>query len=85
MLINEGFEGASLAEIVRLEFESFSNRVKAVGPHVMLNPRVAQTFALLVHELATNATKHGALSWPDGRIAIQWSIEGADAVARFRF
>ena len=85
MLIAEGFEGASVAEIVRLEFEAFSDQVKAVGPDVMLNPRVAQTFALLVHELATNATKYGALSRPDGQIAIHWSIEGAGAEARFRF
>jgi two-component sensor histidine kinase len=85
VLIAEGFEGAPLNEIVRLEFESFSDRVKAVGPRVMLNPRVAQTFTLLVHELATNATKYGALSRPDGQIEIHWSIEGVDADARFRF
>jgi PAS domain S-box-containing protein len=85
LLITGGFEGAPLAEIVRLEFESFSERIKAVGPHVMVNPRVAQTFALLVHELATNATKHGALSRPNGQIAIRWSIERAGAEARFKF
>jgi two-component sensor histidine kinase len=85
VLIAAGFEGAPLTEIVRLEFESFSDRVKAVGPGVMLNPRVAQTFTLLVHELATNATKYGALSRPDGQIAIHWSIEGVGADARFRF
>jgi len=51
----------------------------------MLNPRVAQTFALLMHELATNATKYGALSRPDGQVAIHWSIEGAVAEARFKF
>ena len=51
VLIAERFEGAPLAEIVRLEFESFSDRVKAVGPHLMVNPRMTQTFALVVHEL----------------------------------
>jgi two-component sensor histidine kinase len=85
VLIAEGFEGAPLSEIVRLELESFSDRVKAVGPHMMLNPRVAQTFALLVHELATNATKYGALSGSDGQIAIHWSIEGVGVEARFKF
>jgi two-component sensor histidine kinase len=54
-----------VAEIIRLEFEGFSDRVTAVGPDVMLNSRVAQTFALLLHELATNATKYGALSLQD--------------------
>ena len=85
LLISEGFEGAPLAEIVRLEVESFSDRIKAVGPPVMLNPGVAQTFALLVHELATNASKYGALSRPDGQIAIHWSIEGVGVEAVFRF
>ena len=85
VLVTAGFEGAPVAEIIRLEFEAFSERVKAVGPDVMLNPKTAQTFALVVHELATNAAKHGALSWPRGQIAIHWSIEGVGAEARFKF
>ena len=85
LLISEGFEGAPLTEIVRLEFESFSDRVKAAGPDVMLSPKVAQTFALLVHELATNAIKYGALTRPDGQIAVHWSVEGVGEKARFRF
>jgi PAS domain S-box-containing protein len=85
ILLSMGFEGAPLAEIVRQEVDSFSDQVQAVGPHVMLNPRVAQTVALLMHELATNAAKHGALSRPDGQIAIHWSVEGVGAEARFTF
>lgn len=85
LVVNGTFEGASLSEIIRLEFEAFSDRVRADGPDVMLNSRAAQTFALLVHELATNATKHGALSRPEGRIAINWSVERDGAEAKFRF
>ena len=85
VLLTEGFEGAPVAEIIRLEFEGFSDRVKVVGPHMMLNPRAAQTFALVVHELATNATKYGALSRPEGQVAIDWSIEGTGTEARFKF
>jgi two-component sensor histidine kinase len=83
-LVSGGFEGAPVAEIVRRELEGFSDRVKAAGPVVMLNRRVAQTFSLVVHELATNATKYGALSVPGGQAAILWSIEGAGAEARFK-
>ena len=79
------FEGAPVAEIIRLELEGFSDRIKAVGPDMMLNPKVAQTFTFVVHELATNATKHGALSGPKGQVAIHWSTEGAGAEARFKF
>jgi PAS domain S-box-containing protein len=85
-LMSKGFQGALLAEIVRLEFEGFSDRVMAEGPDVMLNSRAAQTFALLLHELATNATKYGALSLPDkGQVDIHWSIDGEFAEARFKF
>ena len=85
VMVNGGFEGGPVAEIIRLELEGFSDRVEVGGPGVMLNRKVAQTFGLIVHELATNATKHGALSSPGGHIAIRWSIEGAGAGARFRF
>lgn len=84
-LTSERF-GASVAEIVRLELEAFSSRVMAIGPDLTLNSRAAQTFALLVHELATNATKHGALAGPkNGQVDIHWSIEGAGKEARFKF
>jgi PAS domain S-box-containing protein len=85
-LMSKGFQGALMTEIIRLEFEGFSDRVTAVGPNVMLNSRAAQTFALLLHELATNATKYGALLQPDkGQVDIHWSIEGEGEEARFRF
>jgi PAS domain S-box-containing protein len=85
-LMSKGFQGALVAEIIRLEFEGFSDRVMAVGPDVMLNSRTAQTFALLLHELATNATKYGALSLPgQGQVNIHWSIEGDAEASRFKF
>jgi len=85
MLVDGAFEGAPLAEIVRREFEALSSRVKAAGPDVMLDPKATQTFALLVHELATNAIKYGALSNPDGSIDISWSIDRKGPEARFKF
>ena len=85
-LMSKGFQGAPVAEIIRLEFEGFSDRVMAKGPDVMLNSRAAQTFALLLHELATNAAKYGALSLPDrGHVDIHWSITGEAEEARFKF
>ena len=84
-LLNDGFEGAPITEIIRLEFLPFAGRVKAVGTELILNSRMTQTFALVMHELATNAVKYGALSRADGHVAINWSIEGAGAEARFKF
>jgi len=85
-LMGKGFQGVFMAEVIRLEFEAFSDRVVATGPEVMLNSRAAQTFALLLHELATNAIKYGALSQPDaGRVDVHWSIEQEAEEARFKF
>lgn len=85
VLVSGGLDGASLGEIVQLEIEAFSEKVSAEGPDVILSPKAAQTFALLVHELATNAVKHGALSSPNGRIDVEWRLEGDGDGARFAF
>jgi two-component sensor histidine kinase len=45
---------------------------------VLLTPKAAQDFALIVHELATNATKHGALSETSGRIVVDCAISVID-------
>jgi PAS domain S-box-containing protein len=85
LLLDRHFADAPLKEIIRLELEAFSDRVGLDGPDVMLKPSVAQTFALLIHELATNAAKYGALSLPSGEVAIRWSVEGAAKERRLRF
>lgn len=45
------------------------------GPAIRLQPKPAETLALAIHELATNAVKYGALSQPSGRIDVNWHIE----------
>jgi two-component sensor histidine kinase len=47
------------------------------GPKVRLQPKAAETLALAVHELATNALKYGALSAGRGRVVVEWRIEPA--------
>lgn len=85
LLVGGSLEGATVAEIIRLESEGFTSQIRAEGPPVILNAKVAQTLALVVHELATNAMKYGALSLGAGHVAIDWTIEGAGTDARFRF
>ena len=46
------------------------------GPLVLLNPRAALFLSMVIHELATNAAKYGALSVADGRIETTWAING---------
>lgn len=44
-----------------------------------------QPLSMAVHELATNATKHGALASPEGRVSVAWSVDPAAAVLRLRW
>ena len=55
-------------------------RVLIDGPNLMLEPEPAQSIAIALHELATNAVKYGALSVPAGRVRIEWSRGGAGAL-----
>jgi two-component sensor histidine kinase len=45
------------------------------GPEVKLNPKAAEQIGLALHELGTNAVKHGALSVPTGLVTIRWDLE----------
>jgi PAS domain S-box-containing protein len=79
MLTNEAFEGAPLDDIVKRELASFAGRATMDGPDVMLAPKIAQTFALVVHELATNAAKYGSLSAAAGEVQVSWTITDGSA------
>jgi len=73
-LTNENWSGLQLADVVRAELEAFSDRSKTTGPSVFLTAQRAQNFALAIHELATNAAKHGSLSYPGGEVLVSWKL-----------
>ena len=54
-------------------------QLRVSGPPVRLQPKAAETLALAIHELATNALKSGALGRPSGRIEVSWRIDEAEA------
>ncbi|MCK1366003.1 PAS domain-containing protein [Bradyrhizobium sp. 4] len=60
-------------------------QVRVSGPTVRFHSKAAETFALAIHELATNALKYGALSRPTGRIEISWRIEQGTEPAELVF
>jgi two-component sensor histidine kinase len=85
MLTETSCEGTALANIVRREFAAFSSRVSIDGCDIAVNANAAQQFALIVHELATNAVKYGALSTEDGQISIDGKVECTGGASVFSF
>ena len=75
-----------LEELVRDELIALAagdnKRIQVKGPSVRLRQGAAETFALALHELATNAVKYGALSQPKGRLVINWRILNTSAGKR---
>lgn len=59
------------------------DRVHRGGPDIVLSPRVALALGMVLHELATNAAKYGALSRETGRVGLQWSVDGTSSDASF--
>ena len=84
LLTKSSWDGASLKELLN-ELSIFSERLVIEGPYVALSPSAAQSFALIVHELCTNASKHGAFSTPAGQVAIKWLVSDDANEPRFAF
>ena len=85
-LTQSNWSGVSLSEIVHSTLEPFAARTEIDGPDLMLNAKNAQNFSLALHELATNAIKHGALSSAGGDVSIVWTVaKNGCAVLKFRW
>lgn len=83
VLTSANWESARLDELLDLELSPYgAARYRLDGPLVKLSAQEALTFALVTHELATNAAKYGALSTPDGCVRVTWSVEGEAASRR---
>ena len=86
LLVRSQWHGVELTELIQSQLRFFdtseNGRILLEGPLVHINASTAQTLGMTVHELATNAVKYGALSSPQGRIRIEWSVDLP--TARFR-
>ena len=67
-------QSALLEDVIKIVLAGFGDRITLQGPQIYLKPSMAQGFALVVHELATNSAKHGALTSAGGTVAVRWSL-----------
>jgi PAS domain S-box-containing protein len=82
LLSDSRWHGADLATLVTEELAPYrgGDKITIRGPDISLQPATAQGLALALHELATNAAKHGALSSPSGKITLDWQLH-SDSLA----
>ena len=75
LLTARTWTGANLGDIVRRAVSAFApTQVTIAGAALDVTPRHTLALSLALHELATNATKYGALSRPEGRVTVRWTV-----------
>ena len=79
-LLATGWTSAELGVLIEAALQAHDgDRVTYGGPEVRLSPRQTLCLALVLHELDSNAVKHGCLSSSGGRLTVVWTVEGRDA------
>jgi two-component sensor histidine kinase len=88
LLSMEKWRGSELQEVVGRVLQPYllnnPERVRMFGPKVPLSPRLAVVLSMIVHEIATNAAKYGALSNDTGTIALDWEVITENATRKLR-
>jgi two-component sensor histidine kinase len=77
LLTQVEWTGTRLTDLLRSQLGHYTeggSQITIEGPDVNLAPVAVPYLGLALHELSTNAAKHGALSVPEGRVAVRWSL-----------
>ncbi|MCB4820733.1 PAS domain-containing protein [Roseicella aerolata] len=94
LLAENGWTGADLATLLRAELQPFLSgegpapgapRILVEGPALTVVPEAAQAIGMAMHELATNASKYGALSVAGGQVALDWQVAESEGRLRLRW
>jgi PAS domain S-box-containing protein len=77
LLSKSGWQSVGLDALVRNQLAPYATdtNIRISGTDVTLSPAEIQAIARVLHELATNAAKHGALSIPGGRVSVNWDYK----------
>ena len=85
LLVSDTWDGLDMHILVQDTLDVFNDggaaRISWEGPQVALSAGAAQAIAMGLHELATNASKYGALSTPDATITIKWTVASDDTLS----
>lgn len=85
MLSDRQWHDTEIGRLVCQELSVYEDtRVSYGGPDIVVNSKSTIALALLLHELATNAVRHGALSSPSGKLSVSWQLENEDLVLQWR-
>jgi two-component sensor histidine kinase len=88
LLSKERWEGSELKDVIARVLQPYllnaPERLRMSGPDVPLVPRLAVVLSMIVHEIATNAAKYGALSNDTGKVALDWEVITENAQRKLR-
>ncbi len=83
LLVRSEWRGVELGDLIRSQLSHFSgligSRIVFEGPQVQITPTAAEAIGMAIHELATNASKHGALSAEAGSVRVCWTLQGTES------
>jgi two-component system CheB/CheR fusion protein len=89
LLTETNWRSAEMLEIVRGALRSYtynsSRQIDLVGPDLALAPSASLALSMVLHELTSNAAKHGALSTPSGNVAVHWQFADDGTLLRLRW
>ncbi len=88
LLSQEKWQGSELKDVVGRVLQPFlltnPDRIRMAGPTVPVSPRLAVVLSMIVHEIATNAAKYGALSNETGTVTLDWDVTSEPSPPRLR-